>query len=285
MNYLLGLIGHPVSHSCSPALHKAALRHFGLTGDYQLFDTETSRLQERLTQLRTEGLIGVNITIPHKQEIYPLCQVLSPEAASTKAVNTITFIEEGSIHGHNTDVVGLAETLQSVYKERPRTTACILGAGGAAKAALYVLQQTGFGRIYVVARNLEKARELVNSLENSNNTAAEIRIVDPVDYAIISGAQLIVNTLPLGQTIPRVPDWLCKLLEKSSKTKPFVFDLVYPANSGQETLLVTKARAHALAACDGSEMLIRQAAHSFAFWTGKKPPYELLREAFIGGWS
>jgi shikimate dehydrogenase len=235
-------------------------------------------LGERLRELREQGVIGFNVTIPHKQAVYALCKVLSPQADAAQSVNSVRFLEDGSMQGDNFDVAGFSEALDVLYKDRPKTTACVLGAGGAAKAAVYVLTEAGFERVYVIARNAEKARDEFRVLQDRTSTS-QIKVVDPTDYATISNARLIVNTSPIGQTIPRVPDWLARMLARSSKIKPFVFDMVY-SGSAEPTLLVAKARSYSLESADGAEMLIRQAAHSFEFWTGKMPPLDLLRSSF-----
>jgi shikimate dehydrogenase len=288
LNYLLGLIGHPISQSLSPPLHKAALSYFGLNGDYRLFDIEPAVLPEKLDQLKRDGLLGFNITIPHKVAVYNLCQELTPQAQMVGAANTVLIGTDGRMTGHNTDFMGLHDALLEVIDAR-REVACILGAGGAAKAAVRVLEKLGFKTIIVFARNLEKAAKTLglDTLGSKGNSTFAANILlkstdcDSFDQLIdiLAEISLVTNCLPVGQTITEVPQWLRILLAEKISPETYVFDMVY-SKTQLPTPLVAFARDKSLKASDGMSMLVYQELYAFAFWTGQTPPYAVLENAF-----
>ena len=288
MNYLLGLIGHPISQSLSPPLHKAALSYFGLSGDYRLFDVDPSVLPQKLEHLKQDGLVGFNITIPHKIAVYNLCQELTPDAQLVGATNTVLFAPDGHMKGHNTDFMGLHDALIDVIDSR-RKVACVLGAGGAAKAALRVLEKLGFGTIVVIARDLEKAAKTLdlNKIEKGLEPGFDANIVlASIDgkhfdscLGVFKETSLVTNCLPIGQTISEVPLWLKTLLTDMISPDAYVFDMVY-SKTQLPTPLVAFARDIGLKTSDGTSMLLYQALYAFAFWTGHKPPYSVLENAF-----
>jgi shikimate dehydrogenase len=261
-------------------MHKAALAHFGMQGDYRLFDIEPKALAQELKALHGEqGLVGFNVTIPHKLDVFRLCQEMSEEAESVGAVNTVSFLDDGGMRGHNTDLLGFESALDSMVPAEVNQSACILGAGGAAKAAILALTRRRVHTIQVIARNPDKAVEMLKSMSQLATWGGRIDVIASEKASTICGANLIVNTLPIGQTISDIPQWIETLLDGCQSTKPFVYDMVY-SRTGQPTALVDRAHARALNACDGAQMLIRQAAFAFQFWTGKMPPFELMQAAF-----
>ncbi|MDR3613491.1 MAG: shikimate dehydrogenase [Candidatus Obscuribacterales bacterium] len=288
MNYLLGLIGHPISQSLSPPLHKAALSYFGLNGDYRLFDVGPSVLPQKLEQLKQDGLVGFNVTIPHKIAVYNLCQELTPQAQTVGAANTVLISSDGRMKGHNTDFMGLHDALVDLIDSR-RSTACILGAGGAAKAAIRVLEKLGFKAIVVFARDLEKAAKTLGLNASGSDSkpafAANILLkstdVRSFDNSVdlLSDISLVTNCLPVGQIISEVPQWLRILLAEKILPETYVFDMVY-SKTQLPTPLVAFANEHGLKTSDGMSMLVYQALYAFAFWTGQTPPYAVLENAF-----
>jgi len=288
LNYLLGLIGHPISQSLSPPLHKAALSYFGLSGDYRLFDVEPSALSEKLNQLKLDGLLGFNITIPHKIAVYNLCQELTPQAQIVGAANTVLIGADGRLIGHNTDFMGLHDALIDVIDFR-RQAACILGAGGAAKAAVRVLEKLGFQTIVVFARDLEKAAKtlgLSDSCDKHGTAFVANILLKSTDVESFESCEdllreisLVINCLPVGQTISEVPQWLKTLLVEKISPEAYVFDMVY-SKTQKATPLVAFARDLGLKSSDGMSMLLYQALYAFAFWTGHTPPYAVLEKAF-----
>ena len=219
-------------------MHKAALAHFGMQGDYKLFDIAPKELARELQALHgVQGLVGFNVTIPHKLDVFRLCQELSPEAVNVGAVNTVSFLDDGGMRGHNTDLLGFESALDAVFPAQVDQSACVLGAGGAAKAAILALIRRGVNKIQVIVRNPEKAVEMVKSISQFATWSERIDVIDSEKASTVCGANLIVNTLPIGQTIPEIPQWVETLLDGNKSTKPFVYDMVY-SRTGQPTALV-----------------------------------------------
>lgn len=263
----LGLVGYPLAHSLSPALHRAALNEAGLQGEYRLFPIpphETDRLHLLLQQMRDGEIDGLNVTIPHKQSVLALLDELTPTAQAIGAVNTIARRGKVLI-GHNTDAAGFLADLQRVCA-MPAGIALVLGAGGAARAVTFALHQSGW-QIWVAARRSEQAQQLVEQIAPEGRPLQLQALAETELRAV----RLIVNATPLGMA-PQIEQspWPAHL---SFPKQALVYDLVYnPA----ETKLIQTARAAGVPACGGLGMLIQQAALAFEMWTGFRPTYETL---------
>lgn len=271
MPFHLGLIGHPLGHSLSPKIHAAALAACGLSGSYSLFPIapdDVSGLQVLLARLRSGEIHGLNVTIPHKQNVIPLLDDLTETAQSIGAVNTISRRNDRLI-GDNTDAPGFLSDLNRLLEIQKPKSALILGAGGSARAATYALAGAGW-QVTIAARRLEQAQALVESLGTAHNRITSITWSELKAWR----GDLLVNTTPLGMT-PAV------------NTSPWpeglplppgvaVYDLVY---NPRETRLVREARAAGLPALTGLGMLIEQAALAFQIWTGCRSPREPLWQA------
>ena len=273
--FKLGLIGYPLGHSLSPRLHTAALQACGLEGDYSLFPIvpdDRQSLKELLSRVRSGEVQGLNVTIPHKQNVLPLLDELTPTAESIGAVNVI-YLRDQKLIGDNTDAQGFLSDLNKFLATGPRRhgelSALVLGAGGSARAIVYALVNDGWN-VTIAARRLEQAQGLAQSLPNY-----ELSIIDyePSTFQF-SSVQLIVNTTPIGMT-PNIDESpLPKNMKVSKHT--FIYDLVY---SPRETKLVKESRAQGLHATTGLGMLIEQAALAFNLWTGYKPSLEKMYAA------
>ncbi|MGD9684415.1 MAG: shikimate dehydrogenase [Candidatus Obscuribacterales bacterium] len=279
--YQLGLIGYPVGHSLSPRLHRAALSSAGLQGDYQLLAVAPQDLDDFLSRLRLAGASyhGLNVTVPHKQAVISHMDELSPSAAAAGAVNTI-MISEDRLVGHNTDIHGFKAGLESagLTPER-RRIAIVLGAGGAARAAILGLAELAFAEIVVAARDRSKTRDLVAEL-GQPDFPASVRAVDLEGLPGLS-ADLLINATPLGQSAGSTfstPVWFGRALDCLGGDGLF-YDLVYAREPSGLTPLVEAARKRGIPAMDGMVMLVHQAAAAFELWTGEKPDTEALREA------
>ncbi|HSL46752.1 MAG TPA: shikimate dehydrogenase [Anaerolineales bacterium] len=271
----LGLIGYPLGHSLSPRIHEAALRSTGLGGNYSLFPIEPDNrqaLKDLLARVRMGEITGLNVTIPHKQNVIPMLDELTPTAKAIGAANTI-FLRDHKLVGDNTDAPGfLADLNRFLAAETQRhevLDVLILGAGGSARAVLYALSQDGWS-VTISARRLEQAEALVRSFApyKLQITNYELSNID------LSTVSLIVNTTPVGMipNIARSP-W--------PENVPFppqaaIYDLVY---NPRETKLVRDAHHQGLHATTGLGMLIEQAALSFQIWTNQRPSREAMRAA------
>lgn len=286
-NYHLGLIGYPLGHSRSPQLHHAALRAYGLQGEYNLFpipplpEGET-QIQALIQKLRVGELHGLNVTIPHKPSVMPHVDWLTPVARAVGAVNTLYLDRQGKLIGDNTDVPGFyTDVLRLLGNpvENGRRRALVLGAGGSARAVVYALAQAGW-TVWTLARREAQAQELVDSLKAAPEMAGVQLQFGSLTanclQALADGCGLVVNTTPLGM-FPK-PDGTPWPEEVPFPAGAAIYDLVY---NPIETQLVRQARRAGLAADTGAGMLVNQAALAFARWTGLEPPFEVMKHAFF----
>lgn len=271
-HFQLGLIGYPLGHSLSPQIHAAALRACGLEGDYSLFPIsfdDTQGLKDLLSRVRSGEIQGLNVTIPHKQNVMPYLDELTSTAEAVGAVNTI-YLRENKLFGENTDASGFLSDLQRFLTTETRRhrdlNALVLGAGGSARAIVYALLSDGW-KVTIAARRVEQAEQLVTSFAKYQLNITDMNLSN-ID---LSNASLVVNTTPVGMTpnIAQSP-W--------SANSPFpphaaIYDLVY---NPRETKLVKDACSQGLAATTGLGMLVEQAALSFEIWTGQRPPREAM---------
>ncbi len=263
----LGLIGFPLQHSLSPAIHRTAFQASHLQGEYSLYPVpagDTRALALMADRVRGGELTGLNVTIPHKRTIISFLDELMPTAQAIGAVNTIS-VRDGRLIGENTDAVGFLADLRKVMPFSHSTI--ILGAGGAARAVAYALRSAG-GEVLVAARRIQQARELAGQFAGVQSTELSTHGLAGRD------AQLLVNATPVGM-LPHVEQcpWPTDLpLPRGAA----VYDLIY---NPRETKLMCAARAAGLKAAGGLGMLVEQAALAFELWTGYRISRELLHEA------
>jgi shikimate dehydrogenase len=255
----VGLIGWPVAHSRSPAMHNAAFVALGLDWRYILLPTPLDQLAAVVARIRSGELQGANVTIPHKQAVMPFLDEIDPAAQTVGAVNTIVKQAERLI-GFNTDTLGFKRALIETGVEVADQPCAVLGAGGSARAVVYVLNELG-AHITVYARDVEKARTVC---AHSHSLGA-LREIDPA-------TRLIVNTTPVGLS-PNIdaspwPDDL------ALPQHALIFDLL---NNPPRTKLMQQAERAGLRAVNGWNMLVYQGAAAFAKWTGVEPPVDVMR--------
>ena len=272
MNYQLGLIGYPLGHSLSPKIHAAALSACGLQGRYSLFPIppeDKQGLKDMLARVRTGEITGLNVTIPHKQNVIELMDELTPTAKAIGAVNTI-YMRNGKLVGDNTDAPGFLADMKNINKEtstQVNKAAVVLGAGGSARAVVYALCNDGWN-VTLAARRIEQAQQLAESFTNY-----QLPITNLTNFPL-STFHLLVNTTPLGMTPNTETSPLPENVILSKHT--FIYDLVY---NPRETKLVRGARAQGLNASTGLGMLIEQAALAFEKWTGAKADRDAMQKA------
>ncbi len=276
----LGLIGFPLGHSLSPKIHAAALKACEIEGDYSLFPIspdDKQGLKLLLDRVRNDEITGLNVTIPHKQNVIPLLDKLNPTAIAIGAVNTISM-QNGMLTGDNTDVPGfLADLKNFLTSEKQKLgetkAALVLGAGGSARAVVYALVDDGWD-VVIAARRVEQAQALIAQYQNSDFRISSIEYNLLSLHTLLPALSLIVNTTPLGMS-PNIdaspwPDDL------PFPPNTVVYDLVY---NPRETKLVHGAHAADIPAITSLGMLIEQAALAFKIWTGCSPPRENLWNA------
>lgn len=270
--YHLGLIGYPVSHSLSPKIQNEALAASNLEGDYSLFPISPDHIQglkDLLDRVRSGEVTGFNVTIPHKQNVIPLLDELTPTARSIGAVNVI-YMKDGKLIGDNTDAAGFLNDLKKFIGNRELVigkSVLVLGAGGSARSVVYALHNDGWN-VTIAARRREQAQQLASQFGVANVFELNFETLKLSNY------QLIINTTPIGM-IPNIN--ISPLPENITLSKDtMIYDLVY---NPRETKLVRDARAQGLHATTGLGMLIEQAALGFELWTGKTLPVEIFRNA------
>lgn len=275
-----GIIGFPVSHSLSPAMHNAAFAALGLDWVYVPFPVSPERLPAAVAGLSALGVAGFNVTIPHKVAILPLLDRITPEAELIGAVNTVSF-KDGVSTGFNTDGIGLLAALRCKLGFSPAgSSVLVLGAGGAARSAVAALAGAGAARIEVANRSPEKGRSLVGLLaERLPGTALGAAPLERLsDASFLRPFDLIVNTASVGMAGDAFPG----LLLSGLKPGLVVYDMVY---APPVTPLLAQARACGIAAANGIGMLVAQGEAAFAIWTGVSAPGGCMEQALAGGQS
>jgi shikimate dehydrogenase len=285
MTTLVGVLGWPVEHSRSPAMHNAAFAELGLDWRYEFLPVEPERFEPFVRGLPERGFVGANVTIPHKLRALEVADGATEVAAAVGAVNTLTF-RGGAIEGHNTDVEGFLRALRERVPEAPASMeALVLGAGGAARAVVYALLKADAARVTVWNRHPERARSLVEALaQHAGQTALEA--VPRPDSARMD---LLVNATSVGMPASGA-DTRSGITETDFKELPLsadvwgdrqiVVDLVYRQDG---TPLVRMARARGLRCVDGFDALVHQGSVSFQLWTGHEAPLRAMRRGAEDG--
>lgn len=271
---LLGVIGHPVAHSLSPAMHNAAIAHLGLDFVYLPLPVKPEDLSAAIAGFAAIGLVGFSITIPHKQAIMPLLSEVSPLAKAVGAVNTVWHTGTGWA-GTNTDVEGFLAPLKAYNRDWSQTVAIILGSGGAARAVVAGCAQLGIRDIRVVGRNRQKLEAFGHSWVNSSILVPTIHTWDELP-SLISQASLLINSTPVGMH-PKVDEMpVSPTLMAHLRDDAIVYDLIYTPNPTQ---FLQAARNVGAIAIDGLEMLVQQGAAALKIWLKQPVPVDvMLRE-------
>jgi shikimate dehydrogenase len=258
---LAGVMGWPVSHSRSPALHNYWIGHYGLTGAYVLLPVQPELLPEAVRGLRALGFAGCNLTIPHKVAAMPLVDRIDPLAKRIGAINTIVVEKDGALSGYNTDAFGY---IQSLLDAQPDWRAdagpvTVLGAGGASRAVIVALAERGAKEIRLCNRSLDKAQALAQEFG-----APVTAIPWEQRHDALDGVALLVNTTSLGM---KGQDPLDLSLDRLPG-HALVSDIIYVP---LETPLLAAARQRGNPTVNGLGMLLNQARPAFAHWFGVMP--------------
>ena len=288
------VIGSPVAHSKSPAMHGAAFRALGLPHVYEKLETTAAELPDRVALLRRGDLAGLNVTVPHKQKVLTLVDELDASARATGAANTLVRLPDGRIRAHNTDTPAIADELTRLAGDHARFaggTGLVIGTGGAARAAIVALASyLGVKRVLIRGRSLAETSNAVAYVRQIDRLLAaaggrgvavalgadglhapekeqkeESRIV-----AIVQATSCGMRGGPRGELVAEAVRW-----ERVPKNA-VALDVVYaPPN----TPFLDAARVHGLACDHGLGMLARQGALAFELWLGVRPPIEVMRAA------
>jgi shikimate dehydrogenase len=267
--YRLGVIGDPVAHSLSPALHQPALDQVGIAAVYERWHTLAADLEGRVESLRDPAILGASVTVPHKIAVMCLLDEVSPAARRAGAVNTIVN-RGGALFGDNTDIYGFGVTVSEALGGRTPQVAVVLGAGGAARAVVLSLEAAGAGEIVVANRDGERAARLAQDLQPAPVRPA--RLDDDFLTRDLPRAELLVNATSLGWHPGETPIPGSRL--DLLPTGAVVADLTY-----RDTDLLLAAQARGLKTVDGLTMLVHQGARAFELWTGAAAPVEIMLAA------
>jgi shikimate dehydrogenase len=261
----LAVLGQPISHSLSPAMHTAALAELGLAGEwtYEAIEVAPEDFKGRVDAMPGAGFVGANVTVPHKLAALAVADEASEAARAIGAANTLTFVG-GGIGAENTDATGL---LDSLPESPSGAHALVLGAGGSARAVVWALVSSG-AEVAIWNRTPEKADRLAREFG-----ASVAGGVDVADFDLLVNA----TTVGMGSSTQALPD--LKRLPVDADALGERHQLVDLAYGAADTELVRAARARGARVVDGLEVLVRQGAASLRIWTGLDPPIEVMRRA------
>lgn len=271
----LGIFGWPVAHSKSPQMHQAAARALGIDLRYDRFAVEPAGLGQAIRDQHEAGIDGYNLTVPHKETVIDLLDEVVPNARTIGAVNTVVRHGERYV-GHNTDAEGFVRSLREAGVTVPSARVAIIGAGGAARAAVVGLAEAGAEEITVLSRRPEQSEELVDSLHQE--VGCRLRAA-PLDRAndCFARAQLLVQatSATLGSN-PAAEAFAESLPIDRLPDDAAVVDMVYDP---LRTAVLARADERGLQTVAGLGMLLHQGAIAFEMWTGREPPLAVMRAA------
>jgi len=271
---VLCVIGHPIEQSMSPIMHNAALKEMSLDYVYIAFNIPPNDLKKAVLGFKMFSIKGINVTIPHKENIIPYLDEIDPLAEKIGAVNTIK--NEGKyLIGKNTDASGAKKALLDAGCEITGKKALILGAGGAARAVSFAISED-LDAVYIANRTEKRAIKLAKDLTNKTTTKAVGKNMSKNTLKnLVNDVDILINTTPLGmypdiEGLPISQEMLHKNL--------FVFDIVY---NPLETRLLKEASKIGCKTLGGLDLFVNQGALAFEWWTGKKPNLNLMKEKVV----
>lgn len=266
---VVGVIGHPIKHSYSPLMHNISFELLNLNYIYLPFDVTVANLKTALKGIVALGIKGLNVTIPLKEKIGPYLSEISDEAGIVGAVNTIVN-EDGKLHGYNTDVHGIVETIAPFQDEIENEIVTVIGSGGAARGVLYALiKHFKPKKINIVNRTPDKAESLKDyfTAKMLYESIQTFELVPPDIVGLLSDSKMIINASAIGMK-PDVDDSPTEIAESFHKDQ-VVFDVVYNPIKTKLLKIAEEQRAIAL---NGLKMFIEQGAKSFELWTELEMP-------------
>lgn len=276
-----GLLGHPVAHSISPAMHNESFQQLGIDCIYLCFDVTEDNLADAVKGLQIAGIQGFNLTMPCKNKIISLCDVLSPAASLAQAVNTVV-IRDGLLYGHNTDGIGFWKAAQEAGFSHAHSSVTLMGIGGAATAIAVQAALDGVDKLQIFARPSsrfwERACRMIERLQAE--TSCHVQLYDQSDTAAlgtaISTSDLLINATSVGMA-PHCDE---TILPDTSMLHPAltVADVIY---NPRETLFLHTAKEAGCKTFNGMYMLLYQGAEAFHLWTGQEMPVGLIKEKYF----
>jgi len=269
------VLGHPIGHTLSPIMHNRSIAALGMDAIYLAFDAPPDRLMAILPAMRDMGFRGVNLTVPLKEIAFRGLDQLDASAQLSGSVNTIEFLEDGSLRGHSTDGYGFVTSVQEAFGVSVAgQDVFVLGSGGAGRALAITCADEGATRVVVSDIDAERAAKVVEEIQAGFPKVAVATAGAAVpDWATAAGqADLVIQATPVGMKTTDAP-----LLPRDAfRAGQMLFDLIYMY---PETGIMREALAAGAKAANGLGMLLHQGARSFAIWTGRQPDVAAMREA------
>jgi len=264
---ICGLFGFPVAHTLSPAMHNAAFQYLNINSVYLPFSVDPKKIKDAVSSLVALDLMGVNVTVPHKQEVMKYLDSISKEAKIIGAVNTIV-VRDGKLHGYNTDGMGFIASIEEDLKiDVKGMSMFLLGAGGGGRAVAVQSALSGLKKVYISDKDHKRAKDLVKSVPGKK---AELLTDLKEIRSIVRKSDIIVNATPIGlhedDPVSIPPEWIPE--------GKVVYDLIY--NPAKTKLLMS---VRGCVTVNGLGMLLHQGAKAFELWTGEKAPVEIMRKA------
>lgn len=267
---VLGLLGFPVEHSLSPAMHNTAFEKLGLDCCYVTFLVKPEFVRDAVKSIKALNLAGVNVTVPHKEKVIPFLDEVNKEASFIGAVNTIVNAN-GKLIGYNTDGRGFMRSLSEAKIPVNKKNVLVIGAGGASRAIGYYLCQN-VSRLFLYDIDKKKAGKLIKDLNKIRGNVSLFSYEQSAMSNQLNNIDIIINATPLGLKKGDPLPIDVKLL----KPKHVVCDLIY-----KNTPLLLKASGKGCKTLNGLGMLLWQGVFAFELWTGKKPPVDVMRNALV----
>jgi shikimate dehydrogenase len=271
----LGIFGWPVAHSKSPQMHEAAARALGIELRYERFEVAPDDLAKAVRHEHDTGINGYNLTVPHKQAIMELIDEVAPTARAIGAVNTVVRTN-GRYVGHNTDAPGLVRSLEEAGVQVGNGRVVVLGAGGAARAAVVGLSNAGADEIAVLSRKPEQSEALAQSLTEDVECNLEGAPLSEASWYFETATLLVQATSATLESSAGALEFAASLPIDVLPADAAVIDMVY---TPLKTSVLARAEERGLTIVDGLGMLLHQGAIAFEMWTGLEPPLDVMRSA------
>lgn len=269
---ICGVIGDPIEHSVSPAMHNAAFKALNLDLVYLAFRVRKEELERAVNGVRSLGMVGINVTIPHKVAILRFLDALDPVAEAINAVNAV-HNRRGELIGYNTDGMGALLALEKMVDLRAARIV-LLGAGGAARSIAFCVAKECQG-LAILNRTPKRAVELADSLSHLRASTVGLPLTNETIREALADADVLINATSVGMS-PNVDETLVD--GELMRPDLVVFDIVY---NPPKTRLLREAEKAGAATMNGIDMLVYQGAASFEIWTGRKAPVDVMKRVAL----
>jgi shikimate dehydrogenase len=268
------VLGHPIGHSLSPVMHNASFDKLGLDAIYLAFDIEPGRLMNALPALRDLGFDGVNLTVPLKETAFNGLSELDASAQRAGAVNTVQFLDDGTIKGHSTDARGFLLSIEEEFSlsSLKGKKVFVLGTGGAGRTLALTCADEGAETVMLGDVEIDRAKKVASEISGSSSSATAEADDADAWKEFSQEADLVIQSTPVGMK----PDDTSLLKADAFHEGQFVYDLVYMY---PETSFLKEAKLSGARTANGLGMLLHQGAHAFTIWTGQQASIDVMRKA------